>query len=60
MGTYVNPGNEGFAGILSGEYVDKTGLIAPPRPVFPPPRRPAAPPPAEPSGTKAVGPRGIA
>ena len=28
MGMYVNPGNGGFAGILSGEYVDKTGLIA--------------------------------
>ena len=28
MGMYVNPGNEGFAGIVSGEYVDKTGLIA--------------------------------
>lgn len=28
MGMYVNPGNEGFAGILSGEYVDKTGLIS--------------------------------
>ena len=28
MGMYVNPGNAGFAGILSGEYVDKTGLIA--------------------------------
>ena len=28
MGTYVNPGNEGFARIVSGEYVDKTGLIA--------------------------------
>jgi hypothetical protein len=27
MGMYVNPGNEGFAGMLSGEYVDKTGLI---------------------------------
>jgi hypothetical protein len=41
MGTYVNPGNEGFQRIVAGEYVDKTGLIAPPRPVFPP-RRPAA------------------
>ena len=28
MGMYVNPGNAGFAGILLGEYVDKTGLIA--------------------------------
>ena len=28
MGMYVNPGNEGFAGIVAGEYVDKTGLIA--------------------------------
>ncbi len=28
MGMYVNPGNGGFAGILSDEYVDKTGLIA--------------------------------
>jgi len=28
MGMYVNPGNEGFTGILAGEYVDKTGLIA--------------------------------
>ncbi len=28
MGMYVNPGNAGFAGILAGEYVDKTGLIA--------------------------------
>lgn len=28
MGTYVNPGNEGFRDIVSGEYVDKTGLIA--------------------------------
>ena len=27
MGTYVNPGNEGFARILRGEYVDKTGII---------------------------------
>ena len=28
MGMYVNPGNEGFAGIVSaGDYVDKTGLI---------------------------------
>lgn len=28
MGRFVNPGNEGFAGIVSDEYVDKTGLIA--------------------------------
>ncbi len=28
MGTYVNPGNEGFRRITAGEYVDKTGLIA--------------------------------
>ena len=28
MGMYVNPGNEGFADIVAGEYVDKTGLIA--------------------------------
>ena len=28
MGRYVNPGNGGFAGILSDEYVDKTGLIS--------------------------------
>ena len=27
MGRYVNPGNEGFAGIVGDEYVDKTGLI---------------------------------
>ncbi|MBQ9001194.1 MAG: AAA family ATPase [Eggerthellaceae bacterium] len=27
MGTYVNPGNEGFATILRSEYVDKTALI---------------------------------
>ena len=27
MGRYVNPGNEGFVGILQGRYVDKTGLI---------------------------------
>ena len=25
---YLNPGNEGFATILNGKYVDKTGLIA--------------------------------
>lgn len=28
MGTYLNPGNSGFAGILNAQYVDKTGLIA--------------------------------
>lgn len=27
MGRYVNPDNEGFAGIVRGKYVDKTGLI---------------------------------
>lgn len=27
MGTYLNPGNEGFQKILQTEYVDKTGLI---------------------------------
>ena len=27
MGAYVNPGNEGFARMVSGDYVDKTGLI---------------------------------
>ena len=27
MGTYVNPGNSAFAGILNDQYVDKTGLI---------------------------------
>ena len=27
MGIYLNPGNEGFAGIVSGEYIDKTGII---------------------------------
>ena len=27
MGRYVNPGNEGFVGIVRGRYVDKTGLI---------------------------------
>lgn len=27
MGRYVNPGNDGFQQILSGRYVDKTGLI---------------------------------
>lgn len=28
MGTYLDPGNSGFAEMLNGEYVDKTGLIA--------------------------------
>ena len=28
MGRYVNPGNEAFAEIDSGEYVDKTGLLS--------------------------------
>ncbi|HCM91868.1 MAG TPA: AAA family ATPase [Lachnospiraceae bacterium] len=28
MGTYLNPGNSGFAEILKTEYVDKTGLIS--------------------------------
>ena len=28
MGTYLNPGNCGFADIRKGEYVDKTNLIA--------------------------------
>ena len=27
MGTYLNPGNVGFAEILKSDYVDKTGLI---------------------------------
>lgn len=27
MGTYLNPGNSGFAGILNDQYIDKTGLI---------------------------------
>lgn len=27
MGTYVNPGNSGFARIVNSDYVDKTGLI---------------------------------
>ncbi len=27
MGTYLNPGNEGFKTIVKGIYVDKTGLI---------------------------------
>ena len=28
MPTYLNPGNGGFADIISGKYIDKTGLIA--------------------------------
>lgn len=28
MGTYLNPGNSGFTGILNDQYIDKTGLIA--------------------------------
>ncbi len=27
MGTYLNPGNSGFARILGNDYVDKTGMI---------------------------------
>lgn len=27
MGTYLNPGNSGFAEIVSDEYIDKTGMI---------------------------------
>lgn len=27
MGTYFNPGNDGFARIVKGKYIDKTGLI---------------------------------
>ena len=27
MGTYLNPGNSGFAEIVASDYVDKTGLI---------------------------------
>ena len=27
MGTYLNPGNSGFARIVKNDYVDKTGLI---------------------------------
>ena len=27
MGTYLNPGNSGFARALKSKYVDKTGLI---------------------------------
>ena len=40
MGMYVNPGNGGFAGILSDEYVDKTGLIALANAVIGTPRKP--------------------
>lgn len=28
MGIYINPGNSGFAAIINGEYIDKTGLIS--------------------------------
>ena len=28
MGTYLNPGNSGFPGIVRDTYVDKTGLIS--------------------------------
>ena len=28
MGIYLNPGNGGFERIVSGKYIDKTGLIA--------------------------------
>ena len=28
MGTYLNPGNSGFTGILNDQYIDKTSLIA--------------------------------
>ncbi len=27
MGTYLNPGNAGFARIIKGDYIDKTDLI---------------------------------
>lgn len=27
MGMYLNPGNSGFTEVVSGEYIDKTGLI---------------------------------
>lgn len=27
VGTYLNPGNSGFAEMLKSDYVDKTGLI---------------------------------
>ena len=28
MGTYLNPGNSGFARIINSDYIDKTGMIA--------------------------------
>ncbi|MBR6223786.1 MAG: AAA family ATPase [Lachnospiraceae bacterium] len=28
MGTYLNPGNSGFARIIASDYIDKTGLIS--------------------------------
>ena len=28
MGTYINKGNEGFVKYTTGEYIDKTGMIA--------------------------------
>ena len=28
MGTYMNPGNSGFAGIRNDIYIDKSGLIS--------------------------------
>lgn len=28
MGTYLNPGNSGFARIIRGDYVDKTGMLS--------------------------------
>ena len=28
MGTYLNPGNSGFAEILTEKYIDKTGMIS--------------------------------
>ena len=28
MGTYLNPGNSGFAEIINGDYQDKTGMIS--------------------------------
>ena len=28
MGTYLNPGNSGFAGIRNDIYIDKSGLIS--------------------------------
>ena len=27
MGAYLNPGGEGFRRIISGTYIDKTGLL---------------------------------